>query len=301
MHDLKRLPRFRRLPPAPGPARPASAGAAPPGHLAPDRLQPLQQRPGDHPVSHIRGPGRPGDHHQHPQPTARHRHRLRPRRHRQAPAIPPASPAPAAAPAPGRASAPTAAPAAAASRPEHQLQSPRVPRPLGRHPAPGRPRTPTRTPARPTQPAAPGSRGPRSSVHPERRLQVILQIPAQILQASSSPAASPATCSRPSRADLAPGDTLTVTSASSSRSTSKRLATGHSARQNATQGNRNPRPGTELPESREAPHTEGRTLLPGATGTPYSVFKTANPIGMTCSNSVSRLTFSPARTLRIGG
>ena len=41
-------------------------------HLAADRLQPFQQRPGHHLIAHVIGPGRPGYHHQHPQPAARH-------------------------------------------------------------------------------------------------------------------------------------------------------------------------------------------------------------------------------------
>ena len=138
--------------------------------LAADRVQPLQQRPGHHLIPHIGGPGRPGDHHQHPQLAARHLQRPRPTHHRHAPRDParPQRHRPAAVPhqLPRQPQQPRL------GRPEHHLQA-LIPSPLVR--ITGRPGAEHR-PEHQVPPPGQLALHRRAAVlpHPERRQQVIL-------------------------------------------------------------------------------------------------------------------------------
>ena len=178
MHHMKRLTARRRR--GQRFAQGIECGRAQHGqvNLAADRVQPFHQRAGHHLIPHIGGPGRAGDHHQHPQLPARHLQRPRAAGDRQA-AGDPARPERDGAGAVAH-QLPRQAQQARIGGTEHHLQAliagPLVSiarrtwpedRPEDQVPPPGQPIL-----------------DPRAAVfpHPERRQQVILQIPAQILQ-----------------------------------------------------------------------------------------------------------------------
>jgi hypothetical protein len=147
-------------------------------HLAADRIQPLQQRPGHHLIPHILRPGRAGDHHQHPQPPPGNLQRPSAVGDRQAPRHP-------ARPQRDRTAAvahqlPRQPEQARIGRPEQHLQAP-VPRPLIREP---RRASAEHRPEYQVAPRGQPGLDCRAAVfpYPERRQQVVLQIPAQILE-----------------------------------------------------------------------------------------------------------------------
>ena len=173
VHHLDTAPRRRRRPPVSARSASSVGGRSTTrSTCAAHRLQPLQQRPGDHPVPHVLRPGRAG-------------------RSPSAPAADRSAPPPSAAASGATGSRLRLTPAISSAsggprrvahqlprqpqqrrrrRPEHHLHLARAPASPGTHPAPGPTRTPTRTPPRPTRPARPDPR-PAVPVHPERRVR----------------------------------------------------------------------------------------------------------------------------------
>jgi hypothetical protein len=178
MHHVKRRTRGGGLPQhltEGGERRRAQHGQL---HLAAHRLQPLQQRPRHHLVPHVTCAVRAGNHHQYPQLASGHLQHLCCVGHRQAPG----DPARPERDRPGLVAhqLPRQPEQPRLGRPEDHFNAP-VPRPLEAVPrwAGTKNRPENLLPPR-RQP--PGYRRAAFLPHPERCQQVVLQVPAQVLQ-----------------------------------------------------------------------------------------------------------------------